>query len=111
MLVNLHCSCALHAVPADVAADANGPPAGAAPLGSPSSVPSEASELVDPLQEAAGVQLSRRNSFEVSVDVLACLVNGFLLACPVNNRDFARPERCMPAQVLLQTTCACISCE
>jgi hypothetical protein len=51
-------------VPADVA-DANGQPAGAAPLGSPSSAPSDVSELVDPLQEAAGVQLSRRNSFEV----------------------------------------------
>jgi hypothetical protein len=52
------------AAAADVA-DANGQPAGAAPLGSPSSAPSDASELVDPLSEAAGVQLSRRNSFEV----------------------------------------------
>uniref|UniRef100_A0A383V9W8 Dynamin GTPase n=1 Tax=Tetradesmus obliquus TaxID=3088 RepID=A0A383V9W8_TETOB len=51
----------------DVIADANGQPAGVAPqpLGSPGSAPSEASELVDPLSEAAGVQLSRRNSFEV----------------------------------------------
>ncbi|KAF6258967.1 dynamin-related GTPase [Scenedesmus sp. NREL 46B-D3] len=47
------------------AADANGPPAGAAPLASPSVAPSDASELVDPLQEAAGVQLTRRDSFEV----------------------------------------------
>lgn len=58
----------LCASPADVVADANGQPAGVAPqpLGSPGSAPSEASELVDPLSEAAGVQLSRRNSFEVS---------------------------------------------
>jgi hypothetical protein len=54
----------LCAAPADVA-EANGQPAGTAPLGSSRSAPSDASELVDPLSEAAGVQLSRRNSFEV----------------------------------------------
>lgn len=64
-------ACSAHGVPAHVlhcadSSDANGPTAAAPPAAAAmSSAPSEASEFLDPVTTEVGVNLERRNSFEV----------------------------------------------